>query len=38
MTHGGYQIIDLKNTTLKVGTGTKLMVSIIKLKVQEKPF
>ena len=37
MTNGGYQIIDLKNINLKVGTGTKIdgvydkIKSIIKL-------
>ena len=36
MTHGGYQIIDLKNTTLKVGTGTKIDGVYDKIKSTRK--
>ena len=36
MTHGGYQIIDLKNTTLKVGTGTKIDGVYNKIKSTRK--
>ena len=36
MTHGGYQIIDLKNTTLKVGTGTKIDGVYAKIKSTRK--
>ena len=36
MTHGGYQIIDLKNTTLKVDTGTKIDGVYNKIKSTRK--
>ena len=36
MKHGGYQIIDLKNTKLTVGTGTKIDGVYDKIKSTRK--
>ena len=36
MTHGGYQIIDLKNINLKVGTGTTIDGVYNKIKSTRK--
>ena len=36
MTNGGYQIIDLKNTKLTVGTGTKIDGVYDKIKSTRK--